>query len=79
MNYEQVSGAATEGSLVVRLVRRAERARWRALMQRHHYLGFQHIVGESLWYVANCGTQGVALLGWGSAALKCSPRDGGIG
>jgi hypothetical protein len=48
-------------------------------MQTHHYLGFERIVGESLCYVASCGADWVALLGWGSAALKCGPRDRWIG
>jgi hypothetical protein len=66
-------------ALAVRLVRREERAHWHTLMQRHHYLGLQHIIGESLWYVATVGGEWVALLGWGSAALKCGVRDVWIG
>jgi Druantia protein DruA/DDE_Tnp_1-associated/Transposase DDE domain len=65
--------------LTVRPARCDERARWRELMQAHHYLGFQRIVGQSLWYVATVGDQWVALLGWGAAALKCGPRDVWIG
>ena len=63
----------------MRLVRREERARWRELMRQHHYLGFDSIIGESLWYVARVGNEWVALLGWGSAALKCGVRDQWIG
>ena len=48
-------------------------------MRQHHYLGFERIVGESLCYVASQGSDWVALLGWGSAALKCGPRDQWIG
>jgi len=48
-------------------------------MRRHHYLGFERIVGEALHYVATMGRQWVALLGWGSAALKCTARDQWIG
>jgi hypothetical protein len=48
-------------------------------MRRHHYLGFERIVGEALCYVASRAAQWVALLGWGSAALKCAPRDHWIG
>jgi hypothetical protein len=48
-------------------------------MRQHHYLGFERIVGESLYYIASRGTAWVALLGWGSAALKCGPRDRWIG
>jgi len=65
--------------LAVRLVRREERAHWRELMREHHYLGFDSIIGESLWYVASVGNEWVALLGWGSAALKCGVRDQWIG
>jgi hypothetical protein len=48
-------------------------------MRRHHYLGFQTIVGRSILYVALEGTRWVALLGWGSAALKCGARDRFLG
>jgi hypothetical protein len=48
-------------------------------MRAHHYLGFQHIVGESLWYVATAGEEWAALMGWGAAALKCGVRDRWIG
>jgi hypothetical protein len=70
---------ANVASLTVRPVRCEERARWRQLMNAHHYLGFRPIVGQSLWYVATCEEQWVALLGWGAAALKCAPRDAWIG
>lgn len=69
----------SEKPLVVRPVRLEEQASWRTLMQRYHYLGFERIVGESLCYVASRGTDWVALLGWGSAAFKCGPRDRWIG
>jgi hypothetical protein len=65
--------------LVVRPVRREEQARWRNLMQQHHYLGFERIVGEALCYIASRGADWVALLGWGSAAFKCGSRDRWIG
>lgn len=65
--------------LAVRLVRRKERGRWRELMRKHHYLGLQHIIGESLWYVATSNEEWVALIGWGAAALKCGVRDQWIG
>lgn len=65
--------------LEVRPIRGEERDRWRSLMRRYHYLGFGGIIGESLYYVAVQGEKWVALLGWGSAALKCGPRDRWIG
>ena len=71
--------SAQLASLTVRPVRCEERARWRQLMDTHHYLGFRPIVGESLCYVATSLEQWVALLGWGAAALKCAARDAWIG
>ncbi len=65
--------------LTVRLVRPEERPRWRALMARHHYLGFRGLVGEALYYVACVDDQWVALLGWAAAAWMCRARDRWIG
>jgi hypothetical protein len=48
-------------------------------MAAHHYLGMRRLVGESLRYIAEEGGQWLALLGWGSAAFKCGPRDRWIG
>ncbi len=79
MNGEAAAARIGRQALAVRLVRREERARWRALMRQHHYLGFQQIIGESLWYLVSVGQEWVALLGWGSAALKCGVRDRWIG
>ena len=66
-------------SLAVRPVRAEERARWRQLMNAHHYLGFRPMVGESLWYVATVEEHWVALLAWAAAALKCGARDAWVG
>jgi hypothetical protein len=63
----------------VRLVASAERSLWNRLMKQYHYLGFQSLVGQSLRYVAVHEGQWLALLGWGSAALKCKARDQWIG
>ena len=65
--------------LIVRPVRSDERARWRELINAHHYLGFRPIVGESLRYVATAEERWVALLAWAAAALKCGVRDAWIG
>jgi len=48
-------------------------------MNKHHYLGFRVIVGESLRYVAVLGDRPVALIGWGAAAFKSRHRDAWIG
>ena len=65
--------------IIVRLILPCERERWADLMRQHHYLGFVGMVGASLRYVAECGNQWLALLGWQAAALKCRPRDQWIG
>jgi len=65
--------------LLVRPILAAEREAWDTLMDRHHYLGFRVIVGESLRYVAFLGDRLVALLGWGAAAFKSRHRDRWIG
>ncbi len=72
----QPPGPALKEPLVVSLLRREEPSRWR---HQHHYLGLQPLVGQSLCHVATAGQDWVALLAWGSAALKCQPRDGWIG
>lgn len=59
----------------VRPVSAEEKPCWDELMQRHHYLGFRGMIGESLRYVAVHEDRWVALLGWCSAALKCGVRD----
>jgi hypothetical protein len=65
--------------LAVRPVTLDERERWRRLMRQHHYLGFQSVVGESIYYVATIDQRWVALLAWGVAVLKSRHRDGWIG
>lgn len=66
-------------NLLVRPVLKEELDRWKNYLREHHYLGFKWIAGKSLRYVATVGTEWVALLAWGSAALKCSVRDDYIG
>jgi hypothetical protein len=65
--------------LLVRPITREERRQWDLLMSRHHYLGFNSMVGEALRYVAIQQEQWVALLGWSAAALSCKARDQWIG
>jgi hypothetical protein len=66
-------------TLVVRPIQPHEETQWNQLMSAHHYLGFRKLVGESIKYVAELQNQWVALLGWGTAAFKCSSRDEWIG
>lgn len=67
------------GQLVVRPVTRDERARFDAELDAHHWLGHR-LVGETMRHVA-CDGEGtwLALVGFGSAALSCRPRDAFIG
>ena len=61
--------------VIVRPIQPHERARWDALMARHHYLGFKRTVGRALRQVAECRGQWLALLLWQAGALMCGPRD----
>ncbi len=65
--------------VVVRPVQQQEVQRWMEYLNRYHYLGCRGIAGRSLRYVATIAERWVALLGWGSAALKCTARDRYIG
>ncbi len=49
------------------------------LLQAHHYLGYRLSIGQSLRYIAFCGDQPMACLGWGAAAWKVAVRDQWIG
>lgn len=66
-------------SLVVRPIYKEERNSWDQLMATHHYLGFRHLVGESVRYVAILNGQWVAILGWSSASFQSASRDQWIG
>jgi hypothetical protein len=65
--------------LCVRPIRPHEEPLWNELMARHHYLGFQSIVGESMKYVAELDGEWAGLIGWGTAAFKSRHRDQWIG
>jgi len=62
----------------VRLVSPAEVARFNAELDAHHWLGHR-LTGEVVRYVATQGEQWVALVGFGSAAFKCGPREKFLG
>jgi hypothetical protein len=67
------------GQLHIRPIFPQERDGFRLYLEKHHYLGFERSVGESMGYVAQIGKELVALLDWGSAVLRCKPRDQYIG
>jgi hypothetical protein len=66
-------------SLSVRPIYASERELWDELMNKHHYLGFRKLVGESIRYIVLLQGKTVALLGWSSAAYKSYHRDQWIG
>ncbi|MBM3496412.1 MAG: ISAs1 family transposase [Armatimonadetes bacterium] len=66
-------------SVSVRPILAHERERFDRLLIEEHYLHSAVLVGEALRYVATDGARWLALLGWGTAALKCAPRDAWIG
>lgn len=67
------------GELRLRLLDKPERAAWQHKLAAFHYLGAASVVGESLWYEATVGTEPVAVLVWGAAALRNTPRDRYVG
>jgi hypothetical protein len=56
-----------------------DRARYRELMERHHYLKGDVLVGEQLRYVAEVDGQWLALLGWSAAARHLKDREQWLG
>lgn len=80
-DFPHLQGENTEllRRVCVRPILPQERARWDALVDRHHYLGLRALVGKTLRYVAVADGRWLALLGWQAAALKCAVRDAWIG
>jgi hypothetical protein len=64
--------------LSVRLVRADETARFGRLLEAHHWLG-SHLFGSVIRQVAVLDGEWVALIGYGSAVLRCTARDQVIG
>jgi predicted transposase YbfD/YdcC len=56
-----------------------ERERYRQLMEEHHYLKSDTLVGEQLRYVVQCEGQWLALLSWSAAAKHLKDRDHWVG
>jgi len=65
--------------LYVRPLRLEERDSYRALLERHHYLGWRKPPGNVLGHVAFLGSKVVALIGWATATLHNRARDAWIG
>ena len=63
----------------VAAVRPQDEARFRALMEGHHYLGASAKVGATAWYVAHRRGEWLALAVFSAAARKCRARGEWIG
>ena len=56
-----------------------ERERYAGLMEKHHYLKSDTLVGEQLRYVAEVDGQWLALLSWSAAANHLRDRENWVG
>jgi hypothetical protein len=71
---------STLSPLTIRQVRRtAEEKRFNSLIERYHYLGYCHPVGEQLKYVVYAGMRPIACFAWSSAPRHIGCRDRFIG
>lgn len=61
------------------IVSPSDEARFRRLLDAHHYLGSLPKIGQTLWYVARWSEAWVALIIFCAPALKCGTRDTWIG
>jgi len=52
---------------------------WRALVSRHHYLGYRPLVGAQLRYLIRCRHGWLGALGFSAAAWRLAARDQWIG
>jgi hypothetical protein len=65
--------------VVVRPVGSSKEAKFQGLMQHYHYLGSLPKISNTIWYIATCNDEWLALLSFSAAALKCGARDRWIG
>ena len=70
---------AVLSEVAVDIVAAEDEARFRDLMQTHHYLGAVPGMGETVRYVAHHRGRWLALLVFSAPALKCGARDRWIG
>ncbi len=74
-----MTGSVNLGDVTVRPIKPDERARWVALCNAHHYLGFRGCFGYSILYCATVDGRWIALLSWSASALAVRGRDDWIG
>jgi hypothetical protein len=69
-----VGGVWDTGPLVARPIARGEVERLNSLLDEFHWLG-RGLTGQVMRHVAEIDGRWVAVIGFGSAALSCGPRD----
>ena len=72
-------GVGVLSEVAVDIVAAQDEARFRDLMQAHHYLGAVPGMGETVRYVAHHRGRWLALVVFSAPALKCGARDRWIG
>ena len=66
-------------SVIVRPLLPGEKEHFKALLDKHHYLGYPAVIGQSIKYVALYKGYWLSLLIFSASALKCKARDEWIG
>jgi len=56
-----------------------EETLFQQVMRAHHYLGCLPKIGNTIWYIATCSNEWIAILSFSAAALKCGVRENWIG
>ena len=82
ISHARLVGAQLIDDVMVRLLAAEdtqERGRHRELMEKHHYLKSDILVGEQLQYVAKVNGQWVALVSWSAAANHLKDREQWLG
>jgi|TARA_B100000315_G_C14566025_1_gene583011 hypothetical protein len=68
------------GPVEIQQVRRtAAEKLYDGLIAQYHYLGYRHLIGEHLKYVAYAQGRAIACFGWSSGVRHLGPRDRFIG
>jgi len=66
-------------NVVIRIAKRTENKRFDELLEKYHYIGKSHSVGDSMRMIAEIDGAWVGLLMWGSACYSLKDRDLFIG
>lgn len=67
------------GLFLERVEERGQSALWNGMIDRHHYLGYQRLVGAQLRYLIRHDGGLLGAMGWGASAWTVKSRDQWIG